>query len=185
MSTPAPTLTGGQMEALTGLTERRLRQIAKLGYFPPPERGQFQQTATIRGLFKYYREDNQRTNNSMAGLKANKLQAEGELVRIKVEKARGNLIPVEEVHEVHAYVFNTMVSTFRQRIENDLPLQAEGKTVPEIRRLARAAVDETLRALQRGLEDWDAQRERAQAAEAMADAPPAADAVQAAEGVDE
>jgi hypothetical protein len=46
-------------------------------------------------------------------------------------------------------------------------------------------VDETLRALQRGLEDWDAQRERAQAAEAMADAPPATDAVQAAEGADE
>jgi hypothetical protein len=117
--------------------------------------------------------------------KLEKIIVSTELERIKVQRARGDLVPINEIHELHAHVMGAMVSTFRQRIENDLPLQSEGKTVPEIRKLARAAVDETLRALQRGLEDWDAQRERAQAAEAMADAPPATDAVQAAEGADE
>jgi len=68
---------------------------------------------------------------------------------------------------------------------HDYSHEGAAEHLPEIRKLARAAVDETLRALQRGLEDWDAQRERAQAAEAMADAPPATDAVQAAEGADE
>jgi hypothetical protein len=83
-----------------------------------------------------------------------------ELDQVRLARTRGELVPIEEIHALHAHVIGGMVSTFRQRIENDLPLQTEGKSVPEIRKLARDAVDETLRTLQKGLEEWDARREK-------------------------
>ena len=91
------TLTGSQLEMLTGLTERRLRQLAKAGYFPPPAKGKFQQTATIRGLFKYYREDHHNTNRTLNEAKLEKLKADAEMSRIKVAQARRQMIDRDEV----------------------------------------------------------------------------------------
>jgi hypothetical protein len=65
------------------------------------------------------------------------------------------------------------VNIFRQRIETDLPMQAEGRSVPEIRKLARSAVDDTLRAIQRGIEEWDEKRQARAVAEIASLAPEA------------
>jgi len=42
--------------ALTGLSETRLKVLAREGVFPKPVKGEYQLTATIAGLLKYYRE---------------------------------------------------------------------------------------------------------------------------------
>jgi hypothetical protein len=42
--------------SITGLTDRRHRQLASQGYFPCPSKGYYETSATIKGMFSYYRE---------------------------------------------------------------------------------------------------------------------------------
>jgi hypothetical protein len=62
MTTPTQiqTIPAKRLCALTGLTDRRHRQIADEGYFPPPVAGEYQLNATIAGLFKYFQKDDAR-----------------------------------------------------------------------------------------------------------------------------
>ena len=53
------TIAGAQMAKLSGLTERRLRELAAEGFFPKPNDGKFQLVPTIQGLLRYYRERDQ------------------------------------------------------------------------------------------------------------------------------
>jgi len=99
--------------------------------------------------------------------------AQTKLDNVKLARARGDLVPLAEIHEVHAAVWGMAVNIFRQRIETDLPMQAEGRSVPEIRKLARSAVDDTLRAIQRGIEEWDEKRQARAVAEIASLAPEA------------
>jgi|ERR1035441_7939367 hypothetical protein len=61
MTTPTQiqTIPADRLCSLTGLTDRRHRQLAKQGFFPPPVAGDYQLNATIGGLFKYFREEGQ------------------------------------------------------------------------------------------------------------------------------
>lgn len=52
------TITSDQLCALTGLTDRRHRQLAKEGYFPPPKMSKYSFVPTLKGMFRYYREMN-------------------------------------------------------------------------------------------------------------------------------
>ena len=47
------------MAKLSGLTERRLRELAAEGWFPKSDNGHFQLVPTIQGLLRYYRERDQ------------------------------------------------------------------------------------------------------------------------------
>lgn len=49
------TIAGAQMAKLSGLTERRLRELAAERFFPKPNDGKFQLVPTIQGLLRYYR----------------------------------------------------------------------------------------------------------------------------------
>lgn len=52
----ADTIHADKLCALTGLTDKRHRQLAKAGYFPPPKAELYNLSQTIRGLFKFYSE---------------------------------------------------------------------------------------------------------------------------------
>lgn len=49
-----PTITAEELCALTGLTDRRHRQLARVGYFPPPLRAGYERHKTIAGLYQYF-----------------------------------------------------------------------------------------------------------------------------------
>jgi len=51
-----PTLTTGQLEELTSLTGRRLRQLAAAGKIPSPQAGRWPAKPTIQQLFRHYRQ---------------------------------------------------------------------------------------------------------------------------------
>ena len=42
--------------SLTGLSDRRHRQLAARGFFPPPIRSVYQRNETLAGLFRYFKE---------------------------------------------------------------------------------------------------------------------------------
>lgn len=82
---------------LTGLTDRRHRQISKDGYFPPPLNGQYQFTATIQGMFRHYRELSQKRNSSTEDEKRKKLTAERKIEELKLARMMGNSLDAESV----------------------------------------------------------------------------------------
>ena len=47
------------MAKLSGLTDRRLRELAAEGWFPKAKEGSYQLVPTIQGLLRYYRERDQ------------------------------------------------------------------------------------------------------------------------------
>src|SRR5438552_396227 len=51
-----PTLTAVRLCEITTLSDRRHRQLAVSGYFPPPIRGIYQAGPTLLGIIKYQRE---------------------------------------------------------------------------------------------------------------------------------
>lgn len=94
------TITAEKLCALTGLTDRRHRQIAKEGYFPPPIQGEYQLNATIAGMFRYYREAYQKTNRTLAEDKQTKIRREIELLELKISEQNRQLVPISEVDRV-------------------------------------------------------------------------------------
>src|SRR5438270_7384218 len=56
MDRQEPTLTSAELREYTGLTDRRHRQIADLGYFPAPVKGKYKRVETLVGMFRYLRE---------------------------------------------------------------------------------------------------------------------------------
>ena len=56
------TIDTAQLIRLSGLTDRRLRELAREGWLPAPDNGRYQLVAAIQGLLRYYRErDEKRT----------------------------------------------------------------------------------------------------------------------------
>jgi hypothetical protein len=105
MQTPVQTIDAGALSALSGLTDRRHRQLAKSGFFPPPANGQYELNATIRGLFRYYRESSQKQDE----LRVQQTRKEKALaIRIETEnKVRaGRLIEPEIMREEIARAFS-------------------------------------------------------------------------------
>jgi phage terminase Nu1 subunit (DNA packaging protein) len=155
MSTPASTLSADQMEALTGLTERRLRQLAKAGYFPPPVRAQYQQAPTIRGLFKYYREDHNQAAKTLNGAKLTKLKADAEMARIKLAEAKREVIDRDLVANYLKSWVAKLDLLLTAELENNLPTALIGQPIDLIRSEMRNAHDRIREATRRGLRAWE------------------------------
>ena len=88
-----PTIAEDKLCALTSLTGRRLRQLAKSGYFPPPKRGEYQLSATIKGMFTFYRELGQKKTRTDEDIKGERLRK----LKIANDASTRDLIPAEEV----------------------------------------------------------------------------------------
>jgi hypothetical protein len=155
MSQPAATITAEQLEVVTGLTDRRIRQLAKLGYFPPPKLGVYQQIATIRGLFKYYREDHHNTSRTLNDAKLAKLKADAEMARIKVEQARRETIDRHEVSDYLRAWTAKLDLLLTAELENNAPNLILGKPIDEIRSEMRQMHDRIRDATRRGLRAWE------------------------------
>lgn len=50
------TISADALCRLTGLTDRRHRQLAKEGWFPSPIESQYQTVKTLQGLFRYFQQ---------------------------------------------------------------------------------------------------------------------------------
>lgn len=155
MSTPIPTLSAEQMEALTGLTERRLRQLAKAGYFPPPVRAQYQQAATIRGLFKYYREDHNQAAKTLNGAKLKKLQADAEMAKLKLAEAKRKVIGRDVVSNYLRHWVARLDVLLTAELEHNLPSVLLGEPIDMIRKELRDCHDRIREASKRGLVRFD------------------------------
>jgi phage terminase Nu1 subunit (DNA packaging protein) len=86
-----PTISWETLENWTGLTDRRMRQLTKEGYFPDPVQGEYKFHETIRGLIRHY----QTITSKYTGDRA-RIQLDRERSRARLEKARANIAEIKE-----------------------------------------------------------------------------------------
>jgi len=110
--TDEQTISGQQLCTLSGLTDRRHRQLAKDGYFPPPIKGQYQFTPTLQGMFRYYRELQHRGNNDFAMERLRKTRAEANLAEIRLAKERKDAL---DRHSV-VRIWENIIMVIRQKL---------------------------------------------------------------------
>jgi hypothetical protein len=83
--------------SITGLSDRRIRQLSHDGYFPAPIRGVYQTEETLKGLFRYYR-TKQEERSTLTSERLRKTRAEADRVELEVCKARGQVVEIEAVY---------------------------------------------------------------------------------------
>ena len=128
-----------QLAALTGLTDRRHRQIAKAGFFPPPVRGTYETAATLRGLFRYYRESahgGEALKNAKAEQELRIKKARAENAELDLAERRGDLISTAEMLDA----IRECALPIRQRLDA-LPAEMAARCNPTDPQLAREALD--------------------------------------------
>jgi hypothetical protein len=147
-------IAGRALCEITGLTDRRHRQLAADGYFPAPIRGKYETKATLAGLFRYYREQ--------CGRKSDTLKVEQEkLTRTKRETAEEELRILREQYvktaEIGPALRNLSLqqrATLQRKLENELGPKLPGKSYAEIRPLLAGLVDEICRIFREGTIKW-------------------------------
>jgi hypothetical protein len=142
------TISSEKLEALTGLTDRRHRQIAKLGHFPSPTRGQYKLAPTIKGLFVYYRGMN---DNDM---KQAKLAEEHRKLKIANDYKERKLILVDSVKACVSRVLARVDQILEQKLSNEYPAAVAGLDVPQSRIYGKRLGDQIRTEFQGLKEEW-------------------------------
>lgn len=99
------TVTGSELETMTGLSERRLRQLADAGHIPQPTKGSWSHPDTIKAVVTHYR--TRKADSPLNAARLKKLETETELLAVQLAEEQGRLVPVEELAErMQAYLRN-------------------------------------------------------------------------------
>lgn len=139
---------------LTGLTDRRHRQLAKEGYFPPPIESEYQLVPTLQGMFRFYREMSQGEKKGLNELKGIKLKREITLADQRIEKEAGRVVPFDSVNEFLLRVGSLQKIVLCQKLEKEMPPRAEGQPVANIIVLGRELADEVCEIFGQHLHEW-------------------------------
>jgi len=99
-----------EIEQATGLTDRRLRQLADDGFFPMPQAGLYKFAETMVGLNRFYRE--RAAQKTAAQERVH--EARAKLLEHKYEVERGNHIHRDECRRV----FSRFISAAKTRLLN-------------------------------------------------------------------
>ncbi len=140
MAEQIQTISAERLAVLTGLTDRRARQIAKLGYFPPPIKSQYQLTATLQGMFKYYRELGERTRNKRDAIDEEKHRK----LKLENDEKDGLLTDTQKLAESVLPMFAAIKELTYQRLVDEIPIAMAGVDVPQARILGRRYADELI-----------------------------------------
>jgi len=103
-------ITAEKLCALTGLTDRRHRQLAKAGYFPPPLRGEYQLGPAIKGLFRYYNERLQKKDTVFEDARGREKSAKARLAEMAADIQEGKLLTVDAVSEANSSILTSLVT---------------------------------------------------------------------------
>jgi len=148
-------ISGAQLEAFTGLSDRRHRQLAKLGYFASPVIGQYRQIETIRGIFKYYREDRFAEAKTMHEAKLKKLSAEAAMSEIKLAEARGELASISDTCDQLAVISAKFDQLITQKLDIEAPARLVGKDIVAARNECRMIHDEMRETIRAGMSIYE------------------------------
>lgn len=123
------TITGDELTRLTGLTDRRHRQLAKDGHFPPPDGGEYKYEETIRGLFKYYQE----RNDSMRDKKEQIEDEKHRKLKLENDEFEGLLKRTSDLQQAIAPALERLRKVTYDKLQLEMPKAAAGMDIPQAR----------------------------------------------------
>ena len=126
------TIAGQQLTDISGLTDRRHRQLADAGHFPPPNRGAYQTGETLRGLFKYYKTTVAARADGLDAARLAKLNVETELLCLERDKKSGNLISCDDLRQENS---NIAIAVRRVITASALSRKDQNKILAELKAL--------------------------------------------------
>jgi phage terminase Nu1 subunit (DNA packaging protein) len=111
-SADAEQMTADKFCQITGLTDRRHRQIAKAGFFPMPKKGIYQLTPALAGFMRFLREQVESAAGGFNDERLKKLTAERHMAELKLAKERKAALDAGAVFRA----WENIVLTIRQKL---------------------------------------------------------------------
>jgi hypothetical protein len=137
-------ITAETLCGITKLTDRRHRQLAGEGYFPPPINGLYQMEPTLTGLVNYLREQADRNADSMAEEKLQKTRAERQMAQLKLSRERKESLDAQAVFKAWENILLTLRAKLLALPTQLSPRVAYLKEQTDVEELLEKAVTEAL-----------------------------------------
>ena len=151
------TITAEELSNLTGLTNRRHQQLAADGYFQHAIGKDYLLAQTLTGIFKYFREHNQRTKEKLTNTKDEKTQKEIRLLDMKIAEQERQSVKRSDVSKLLLHVSSKQKAVLFAALEREYPGKVVGRTASEISAHGRALADRLCDVFAREVEQWQTQ----------------------------
>jgi len=148
------TISAEQLCGMTGLTDRRHRQLAGLGYFPPPINGKYQEGKTLVGMIRYQREQLLKKNDTLRKEQEAFTKAKRELAQEELAKFRGAYIAKAEIGPALRNVSLHQRAVLQRKLEQEIAPNLSNRTTIEVLARMRPAVDEICAVFREGTKQW-------------------------------
>lgn len=149
------TISASQLCAITGLTDRQHRNIAKAGYFPPPMRGVYHhREATLFGIIKYQRELLQKKSDTLRKEQEAHIKAKREMAQEDLAIKRGLYVEKSTIGPALRNLSMHQRAVLQRKLEHELGPNLVGLTTLEIMARMRAVVDELCSIFYEGSKSW-------------------------------
>ncbi len=145
-------------ELLTGLGERRLRQLATEGFFPQPIENRFALVELVQGVLAYYRDAKNRYRESVDRLKAAKLERETQKIELELRKMEGETVEMAAVNEFLLHVATLQKTALYQALQKEFPPRVVGLDEAEASVLGREVADKLCQIFSSQLAQWTKDR---------------------------
>lgn len=146
-------ISAAELSSLTGLTDRRHRQLAGEGYFRPPIRGAYGPDV-VPGLFKYFQEQARKKNTELAQEELKLTTAKRKTCERELAILDGEFVETKQIGPILYNVSLNQRSVLQQKIERELAPSLEGLKTKEILTRCAAVVDEVCKIFREGTKEW-------------------------------
>jgi hypothetical protein len=154
VSEKVPTISKERLCELTGLSDRRHRQIAELGFFPPPIRSQYQEVKTLEGMLRYALQELRKKDDTLKQEEKLLKKAKREMAEEELSVIRKKYVLKDAICPALKNLSMHQKATLKQKFENEIAPKLEGKKTVEILALIRNGVDAVARVFAEGTKAW-------------------------------
>ncbi|HEV2210841.1 MAG TPA: hypothetical protein VG167_18870 [Verrucomicrobiae bacterium] len=153
-ATPADTISGDELCEITGLTDRRHRQLATEGYFPSPRKGRYKLHETLAGLFRFFREQLHSKEDSLAVER--KAAVHAKRIKLETETAilKGLYVEREQIAPLLRNLALRQRAELKNKLENELPAKLAGQDPLQIQERLARTVDELCSIFKNATAEW-------------------------------
>jgi len=141
-----------ELEEITGLTDRRHRQLAAEGFFPPPEKGCYQMLPALVGIIRFYRTSNEK--ESLQRKRGLLLDKQIEEKQIGIDESLKRLKPVEFFAQKVMSLGAELNGTLNFQLNDRLPALNAGLNAPDQRVNNRKVYLELCRRFREFADQW-------------------------------
>lgn len=151
---PIPKLRADELSDITGLTDRRIRQIAAEGYFRPPVESMYETVHTLSGFIRYQRERLSNLNEELRVEQQALVKARRETAEVNLAMLRGEYVRKDIIGPALRNISLAQRAVLLRKGEQELAPKLAGKTTIEILEAFRQFNDEICKMFSDGVNQW-------------------------------